>query len=192
MSDKPETYVPEFATAEDVCVHEIRPEIAKTSGTVIGGVMKLRVMGHLMGNDHASEELFCLITSVPNAAVFASKILEESGKVDSFTGFITAMALQREMQDAAEREQSAPQVPAEPEPDPLEMLAAIFGGDMGGMVKPLDDEQDVTGEKPKGFARNATEDDPVRLIDLGTNPGGRPTFAPIDNRDDYPNIGGYL
>lgn len=44
--------------------------------------------------------------------------------------------------------------------------------------------------KFKDYAKNATEDDPVRILKFDGEPSR--TFAPIDNRDEYKNISDYL
>lgn len=174
----------------NVCIHAIEPKVIPTPDGGIGSVMKLHIKGHAISEPESDTELFVLVTAVPNAAVFAAQILEAVTEADPFTQIMTAMALTREMEMSAKREQEQPTDPAS-EGNAFQRLSEIFGDSMGGMIVPLDDEP-ATEAEPKGYAKNATEDDPIRLLNLGTNPGGRPTMAPIDNRDEYPNIGGYL
>jgi hypothetical protein len=149
----------------DYCAHEIRPELVPNKNGIDG--IKLTVIGHNADVAEADEVLFSFITSVPGAAVLASAILDESTKSDEVTQMITSMALARH-----ELDKSPVQNPAD---DPMAALAALMIGE----------------EKPRGVAAAV---DPVRLVNFGDNPGGRPTLAPVDNRDEYPGIGdgGYL
>jgi hypothetical protein len=154
--------------------------------------MRLRGFGHKVGEDESDEEIFSTVCGVPNMAVFASRILDEIDNAGPLTQMITAIALQREI------EKSEPKA-TEEAPNPMEALAALLGslvpggsdvqiipmGDFGGGSEEESDETSTTGVKYAGT------NDPVRILDLG---GPSKTFAPIDNRDEYPCIGegGYL
>lgn len=168
---------PEGLNESLICVHDIVPENVPLPKSIMSA-MKLRVIGHVFGETDKDDELFVLVMSAPNAAIFASRILEEGTKSDELTQIMTAMVLSREVEEMTKRNQPS-------EADPLAELSKLFGDSV-----PLDGE---TEAGPKGYARNATIDDPIRLLDLGTNPDGRPTVAPIDNRNEYPEgMNGYL
>lgn len=163
-----------------VCVHDIVPEIIPNSQGAMDA-MKIRVIGHRIEEPHANDELFVLLTGVSNAAVFASHILEAVSGANELSQIMTAMALTRELAKSDHRKTES-----ETEDDPLKRLSEIFGDDMGEMIVPLDDEP-----VSKGYTRNATGDDPVRILKLPGEPNA--TFAPIDNRDEYPEgMNGYL
>jgi hypothetical protein len=175
-------------TAQEICVHDIKPEFVPTPGRALGGVMKLHVMGHVLGGSESVDEIFSLIAAVPNMAIFASRILEEVGKADELSQIITAIALSRELEETTKREAASPPVEAVQDSDALARLSEIFGSSMGGMIVPLDGESQPEG---KGYAKNATDDDPVRILKLQGEPSF--TFAPVDNRDEYPEgMNGYL
>ncbi len=157
MNERETTTVPEEIKG-CVCVHDIVPEIVPNPQGAMDA-MKIRIIGHNIEEPHADDELFALLAGVPNAAIFASRILEAVSGANEFSQIMVAIGLSREL---AEDQR----------------------------------EQDAKADEPvtpsKGYAKNATKDDPIRLINLGDNPDGRPTMAPIDNRDEYKNIGGYL
>lgn len=179
MNEHEKTTIPEEIKG-CVCVHDIVPEIVPNpQGTM--DAMKIRVIGHKIEDPHADDELFTLLTGVPNAAIFSSRILEAVSDANPLSQVMTAMALTRELAKSDHRKTES-----ETEDDPLKRLSEIFGDDMGGMIVPLDDEP-----VSKGYARNATGDDPVRILKLPGEPNA--TFAPIDNRDEYPEgMNGYL
>lgn len=195
------TEIPEGLSAGQVCVHELRPEIMRMDGVM--DAMKITVVGHMIGAEHADEDLFALVSAVPNAAVFASRILDEVTKADQVTQMITTIALAGEQAKsgfAPNPEEAAGAA------DFMSALAEAFGGGVpiNTETAPGPEESDEPhgqgdgfdpyGEdlKPRGFAPNATADDPVRIMYLG-NPAGRSTFAPVDNRSDFPDdMGGYL
>lgn len=186
----------------EICVHEIRPEIMKRPFGIGPDAMRLRIIGHKVGEPEGDEEIFSLVTAVPNAAIFASRMLEESVYSSAFTQMITKMALEREDAEATKRhDERANKIVDDADGDPMAALMALFGGILpeGASVQliPLNDlgepeEGDGTEAAPaKGYAREANRDDPVRKLRLDDS--GMTTWAPVDNRSDYPDdMGGYL
>jgi hypothetical protein len=181
----------EFAGVE-YCLHEIKPEIV-SNPTFGPDAMKLTFFGHKLGEPDSNDELFSMVTGVPNGAIFASRMLDSVDGADQLTQTITAIALQREIATVEAAKGNKVE-----QPNPMDLLGALFGS-MGGMVVPLDDDgEPVEGDEREGEkvekagVKFATGDDPIRLLTLG-NPDGRPTFAPIDNRNEFPeDMGGYL
>lgn len=162
------------------CAHEIRPELVTNENGMDG--IKFTVIGHKTGTAEADEVLFSFITGVPGSAVLASAILDEADKADDVTKMIASMALAR-----FEMEKSPVQTPAD---DPMgALVAALFGAISEG-----EPTGGTEGEKPRGVKAVSPADEPVRLLYGTGNPGGRPTIAPVDNRDEYPGLGegGYL
>ena len=177
------TLPPEFE-GDTYCLHEIKPEIVKNP-TMGPDAMRLTLFGHKIGEPDSNERLFSMVTGVPNGAIFASRMLDSVDEADQLTQTITAIALQREiaMNDAKSGK------PVE-EPNPMELLSALFGS-MGGMVVPLDDEpEESEPENGKTGVKFAGTDDPIRIIKFDNGPS---TFAPVDNRDEFgEGFGGYL
>lgn len=195
--DEPKIPVGADVNDNDVCLHEIKAEIVKSPMAPFApDAMRLRIMGHKVGDgDHEATEMFTLITLVPNAAVVASRILEETIYSSPFTQAITHAALEHEEAEAAERtsdhaEKTAEKMIADADGDPMKALMNLFGslGASPEDVKIISLDGD---DAPRGFAPNSTPTDPVRIMKFDGSPSS--TFAPIDNRDDYPDdFGGYL
>lgn len=161
---------------DDVCVHKIVPElVGNPSGGI--GLMRLTIIGHKHGTPEADDEVATLIMNVPNAATFASRILDKSAETDDLTAMITAMALARETKITPEQE--------------AEIAASRQEAMM--VLRDLLDFQEPT-EKPRGVRAVHPADEPVNLLYGMGNPDDRPTMAPLDNRDEYPGMGegGYL
>lgn len=160
MNEHKTTTVPE-EIKDCVCVHDIVPEVVPNPQGAMDA-MKIRVIGHKTGEPHANDELFALLTGLPNAAVFASRILESVSDANEFSQVMVAIVLSRELA----------------KDDPKRQGDDVFG-----------DDEPVAPSK--GYAKNATDDDPVRIMKFDGEPSR--TFAPIDNRDEFPEgMNGYL
>lgn len=174
-----------------ICLHEARMEILPTPG--IDG-MSIKIFGHNVREADSESEMAHLIMSAPMAAVMAHDILKAIDGADPVTKIMCSVALAtREAgMEATDGERGVIVAAPEGESALTELFEELAEA---GVLKIMkgdvpDDEEPKSDDKPRGARGVNPADEPLNIRYFGN---GRATFAPVDNRGDFPDdMGGYL